>query len=199
MGCAWKMAGLTHQFGVGNFYMRAGTCLKTRAQGPYCVQGKLLCRRTQFLAHTNRSLNAHEGPWAGWSGPRDAEQCTPCGCANRKHRALPRHFGSNTKYYPICRVAHRGRRPLARRRPRRRRTTTESRATSGNETRGGVLLLGMPTEGVVLSSVNCSSSNTASRSHQVRFLSVPAVLIALSADIKDPDTIFQSSIWKTDS
>ena len=53
MGCAWKMGGLTLQFGVGNFYMRAGTCLKTRAQGPYGVQGKLLCPRTHFLAHVS--------------------------------------------------------------------------------------------------------------------------------------------------
>ena len=33
--------------------MRAGTCLKTRVQGPYGVQGKLLHPRTHFLAHVS--------------------------------------------------------------------------------------------------------------------------------------------------
>ena len=35
VGCSWKMAGLTLQPGAQHFYMRAGTRLKTRPQGPY--------------------------------------------------------------------------------------------------------------------------------------------------------------------
>ena len=59
---------LTLQFGVENFYMRAGTCLKTRAQGPYCVQGKLLCPRTHFLAHTKGPQTRSKGPVQGAAG-----------------------------------------------------------------------------------------------------------------------------------
>ena len=68
---------LTLQPGGQHFYIRAGTRLKIRLQGPYSAAREadvpedplfgtrlFVCAKNLVLRHS-RSLNAHEGPWEG--------------------------------------------------------------------------------------------------------------------------------------